>query len=418
MGDKKNYFSSIKNIGYLINRYFIKSVKYCFAWLVVVPISFFTPKKNILFIGRDNGRFIDNTKYLLLYALDRDEYLGKKYFLTEDKNTFNNLISEDIPAIFYPSFESFFIMLTTKVVVVDSERWIGRIKYHYLFNALKIQLWHAVPTKQIGLIKKNSLIKEGEYPLIKRILDKIKGAYCKYDVFNSTSKNLISTTFSEAFDADRFISFGYPRNDVLFSNGNEKYMISTDQCSIGKIISNKYNNLRLVLYAPTFRKHKRETYPPLNTLKLSDFCKENNIFFLIKHHYRPDSIAKFGEQDLSSIIYYDNECDIYPILSNIDLIITDYSSIYIDTLLINKKVIFFPYDIEEYYIDSNDRLDYLEKTPGPKCFHQYELHEEIINMLNTSTDNYSQKRIFMKNKSFDETSSGASERLWSYICNL
>ena len=62
----------------------------------------------------------------------------------------------------------------------------------------------------------------------------------------------------------------------------------------------------------------------------------------------------FTKQDLSNIVYYDNECDVYPVLKIIDLIITDYSSIYIDTLLINKKVIFFPFDINEYYTNTKD----------------------------------------------------------------
>ena len=128
MRNNKKYFFTFKYAGYLVNRYLMTFVKYFFAWLVVVPFSFITPKKNIVFIGRDNGRFIDNTKYLLLYALDKNEYMGRKYFLTEDRDTFNELISEDIPVLLYPSVKSFLILLTTKFVIVDSERWINRIK--------------------------------------------------------------------------------------------------------------------------------------------------------------------------------------------------------------------------------------------------------------------------------------------------
>lgn len=418
MRNNKKYFSTFKYVVYGVNRYLMTFVKYFFAWFVVVPFSFITPKKNIVFIGRDNGRFIDNTKYLLLYALNKNEYMDRKYFLTEDRDTFNELIAEDIPVILYPSIKSCLILLTTKVVVVDSERWIGRIKYHYLFNAKRIQLWHAVPTKKIGLTKINSLVKDGYYSPIDQALDILKGAHCKYSIFNSTSENLINTIYSEAFASDSYVSFGYPRNDVLFSNNNQKNMISTDCESVERILLNKCNNSSLILYAPTFRKLEGKKYSPLNILKLNDFCKKNNLCFIIKHHYRPNQSMRFGNQDLSNIVYYDNECDIYPVLNDINLIITDYSSIYIDTLLIDKKVIFFPFDIDEYYIDSKDKLDYLDKTPGPKCFKQSELQKEIINMLNTSKDKYCHERINMRNKSFDKISAGASEKLWSCISNL
>ena len=418
MENDKGFFSKGKYALYSLNRYLISFVKYLFAWVVVVPISFTTYKKNIVFIGRDNGRFVDNTKYLFLYALDKNEFKHHKYFLTEDKKTYIELASKNIPVLLYPSIKSFFILLTTKVVVVDSERWIGRIKYHYLFNAKRLQLWHAVPTKKIGLATRNTLIENGEYSTKDKILDAFRGAYCKYDIFNSTSDYLINSIFSKAFIANSYVNFGYPRNDMLFSKDNLKNMISTDRESIERIFLSKSNKSKIILYAPTFRKSGEAKYIPLKISQLNGFCKNNNLFLIIKHHYRPNHNMSFTKQDLSNIVYYDNECDVYPVLKIIDLIITDYSSIYIDTLLINKKVIFFPFDINEYYTNTKDKLDYLNKTPGPKCFDQSELQREIINMLHTSKDKYSDERTNMRNISFDRMSAGASEQLWDCINDL
>jgi len=418
MRNNKKYFFTFKYAGYLVNRYLMTFVKYFFAWLVVVPFSFITPKKNIVFIGRDNGRFIDNTKYLLLYALDKNEYMGRKYFLTEDRDTFNELISEDIPVLLYPSVKSFLILLTTKFVIVDSERWINRIKYHCLFNAKRIQLWHAVPTKKIGLNTKNMLIKNGQYSKRDHLLDALRGAYCKYNVFNSTSNSLINSVFSQAFVADVYVNFGYPRNDVLFSNNNQKNLISTDLESIDRILLHKSDNLNIILYAPTFRKLGASKYSPLDILKLNDFCKNNNLLFVIKHHYRPNHNLSYIEKYSSNIVYYDNESDVYPILKNVDLIVTDYSSIYIDTLLINKKVIFFPFDSMEYFTNKKELSDYIKKTPGPKCYTQTELQREIIYMMNTNKDKYTDSRMSMCSNSFDSKSNGASRLLWDYINNL
>ena len=51
-----------------------------------------------------------------------------------------------------------------------------------------------------------------------------------------------------------------------------------------------------------------------------------------------------------------------------DILITDYSSIYFDYLLLDKPILFMPFDFEDY-IENNARFYYNYNcvTPGPKC---------------------------------------------------
>ena len=61
-----------------------------------------------------------------------------------------------------------------------------------------------------------------------------------------------------------------------------------------------------------------------------------------------------------------------------DLLITDYSSIFFDFLLLDRPIVFFPYDLEQYL--SQDRamyFDYEIMTPGPKCRTYDELELQI-----------------------------------------
>ncbi len=61
--------------------------------LLALPASIFTPKKKnrLLFIGRDDGQFIDNVKYLFLYVNRIKPPDLDVYFLTENADTFRQL---------------------------------------------------------------------------------------------------------------------------------------------------------------------------------------------------------------------------------------------------------------------------------------------------------------------------------------
>ena len=54
------------------------------------------------------------------------------------------------------------------------------------------------------------------------------------------------------------------------------------------------------------------------------------------------------------------------VLGIFDLLVTDYSSIYIDYLLTEKPIVFLPYDKEQYLEGRGMNFGYDEVTPGPK----------------------------------------------------
>ena len=69
----------------------------------------------------------------------------------------------------------------------------------------------------------------------------------------------------------------------------------------------------------------------------------------------------------SNIIIVKQQYDIYPILPFIDVLITDYSSIYFDCLLLRKEFILFPFDIEEYKMGDRElSIDYDADIKGTR----------------------------------------------------
>ena len=92
------------------------------------------------------------------------------------------------------------------------------------------------------------------------------------------------------------------------------------------------------------------------------------------------------------------EGDIYPLLKYTDILITDYSSIYFDFLLLNRPILFFDYDYDEYSSNMNGFVyDYQETAPGPKVTSQQALVEELTIQI-TDQGTYENDRIRVCNK--------------------
>jgi CDP-glycerol glycerophosphotransferase len=68
----------------------------------------------------------------------------------------------------------------------------------------------------------------------------------------------------------------------------------------------------------------------------------------------------------------------YPIFSKVDLLITDYSSIFFDFLLTDKPVLFYPYDQDDYLTKDRSMYDeYNTVTPGHKAYNFESLFEKL-----------------------------------------
>jgi len=166
-----------------------------------------------------------------------------------------------------------------------------------------------------------------------------------------------------------FIPLGMPRNDILIQNINNTELINE---TFKKLNINKNAN-KVYLYAPTFREIENENYDMFNMLfsefdNIDQSLKEKNIYLLFRPHYFITDI-KNRLSKYSNIIYAgsDDFPDSRPLMIISDAIITDYSSIFVDYLLIDKPVIFYAFDLEKYQnirgliTDYNNPLE----TPGP-----------------------------------------------------
>src|SRR5699024_1507687 len=113
---------------------------------------------------------------------------------------------------------------------------------------------------------------------------------------------------------------------------------------------------------------------------LNKFLEENDLIIFIRTHQSESNlVSDYG--DRVKLINDDIIGDIMDIVNIFDLLITDYSSIYIDYLLTKKPIIFLPYDKDEYLSKRGLNFEYDEVTPGPKPTNYVDFEKELLALL-------------------------------------
>ena len=106
-------------------------------------------------------------------------------------------------------------------------------------------------------------------------------------------------------------------------------------------------------------------------LKFNKFLQKHRSIMLIKmHYYESDKITFHSVNEPSHIFILNSKeiNDINRILNHIDVLITDYSSVFYDFLVLDRPILFAPFDLEEYQkIDRELYEDYDKTVMGINC---------------------------------------------------
>ncbi|WP_373499551.1 CDP-glycerol glycerophosphotransferase family protein [Desulfococcus sp.] len=377
----------------------------------------------MLVINRPGSSFADNSKYFFAHASGMAGQNQRVVMLTFDRGIQKLIVDAGGESVFHPSLQSMYLLLRCGKVVIDMD-WFKFGSYPLTIGAKLIQLWHGAPIKHIELDlfrKRLNSIPAWMWPVLK-IQKWLIGRYPVYDVVVTTSQWFVDNVFSQCFNAKKFISPGYPRNDILFGWPESDSIIyrlawiNVDRNGLKKVTEAKSKGQKICLYVPTFRK---ELFDPFETTidlsRFSKFAQKNNLLIVLKLH--PFMHGHSQIKNYSNILEYNPLCDIYPLMPMCDLMITDYSSIFFDFLLLDRPILFFAYDLDAYL--NHDRsmyFDYEVMTPGMKCnkVDQLELYIETI-LKNGCQDDYAALRQKIRACTHDHIDGKSNVRLISEL---
>ena len=354
--------------------------------------------------------FMHNTKYLFLHLNNtKSEY--KCVWLTDDKNIINKLQSNGYMNVYKrTSLKGIWYALRAKYWFYDysPSSVANKCLCH---GATLINLWHGTGSlKKCGLDDNNNGIKKDSWQGKIYQLFKVKDSFYNVD---SEHEGIYRKKAFLAKD-NQIIINGSPRLDVLYNDFNNAEMFMEND--FNNIKSLKEKGKRLFFYVPTFRETKEDISTWLKSDKLENLLKTNNAVLVCKLH--PFDVNSLNFKLSQEFYKMNSDSDLYVVLKYMDAMISDYSSVYFDFLLLDRPIIYYIPDLEEYQKKCRGFYEpYETLTAGIKAKSENELITAMQNIIN-GIDNYKEDRARLRNQTFKYQDGNNCARVVEWIKSL
>jgi CDP-glycerol glycerophosphotransferase (TagB/SpsB family) len=271
-----------------------------------------------------------------------------------------------------------------------------------------IELWHGIPLKTMDLMDSNDSLCQSPVRVARSLPDFVISSSRMYETLLSACR---------CVPARRYRRFGFPRLRWLKTDRAHARRLLGE--AVGQAISEEE---KLILWVPTHRRmksnsngngHGYSVIPALLEKYLNEDLEQtlhaNNMRLILKPHPNDEAEARelIEERDsrikllTSDAIDTETE-DLYRLLPGSDALITDYSSIYFDYLLLDKPIAFVLDDLEQYRGERGFLLEPVtEWMPG----HQIRTPDELDAFLRATSneeDSYTEQRAKLRETFYPE----------------
>ena len=321
--------------------------------------------KNIWVFGAWYGqKYSDNSKWLYEYVLEHNPEI-KAIWITKNRNVYKSLRMQNKPVFLNYSIAGIWWCLKANYAFLTSG--IDDIN-HYFANGIKqIWLWHGMPLKKI-------LNTADEWLSVSKIhkrISKLLNPYLYFKPYATiSSSNFFNNFLMDSFGLpeNKILKTGLPRCDAFFTNNKEQLIID---------LKNKFNNAKVILYMPTFRMTSELNGLPFNPFdskfkfvqaEFSSFLERENLIFLYKPHFVDSGISINIKSERFKMLDDTQFNDLYILLNSIDILATDYSSVFFDFIPTKKPIILLPFDYDDYLEKSRSHFfNMFEEMTGIVC---------------------------------------------------
>lgn len=336
--------------------------------------NLFGRNKKIWIFGSWRGnKYSDNSKSLFEYVVKNEKDIYP-IWITKNKVVFQELTRKKYPVLMNNSLKAIYYMLRagfstgTLSATTDSfgAKW-------YLAYAIKtLYLTHGMPSKHAGYdeprMKKKKELIGGKRSLPIRIYFMLFPQKDPQKQHSISTSNFFVPFLESALliPAKNILVTGTPRLDALFSTERNEYISD---------IREQFPTAKIIIYMPTFRDSYDggTSFKPFeqfgfNKKRFIDILEQKNYVFLNKGHYWDGLLSEEEYSDRFINVIDSPLLDIYDIIKDVDILMTDYSSIYFDFLPLMKPVILTPFDFSTFTKNNRAQYyDYFKELPSIKA---------------------------------------------------
>lgn len=368
------------------------------------------------FVFMSQPDFACNPHALWKYVTDNTEH--ETSWVVKKKISYDILNERGIRCELYGTLQAANLIESADVIIANSYTYLNIPKKD---NQLLVNLWHGSGVKAHDYYDHN---------LNPRHVIKLKNYFDLVDLMCVHSlDDRFKLSAMLHFDLRKMYVTGQPRLDVVnISDGREKLikLFGEEIC--------KYK--KLIFFAPSYRAnmscHAGKIYSD-NIFRLDDYedteleelLNNHNAAIIYKLHPIEQTAFSGRTFTMSSRCYeltdqmlMDNDIRYDEILNAFDMMISDYSSIAYDFLLLNRPIVYLLPDYEEYknakgFVFSN--ID--AYMPGEKAYGFKELLSAVNNAFN-NPDRYEEARKNVILNRFDYTDGQSARRCYEQIINF
>lgn len=363
-------------------------------------LDYIWPKDStIMLFGSRGGHYpAGNAKAVFNHILALTDTPFKVYFaLAEESNDPNHV------RIRKPSLRTILLFLRAKTLLMNNSLGdFGNFRPSRRKNV--IHLWHGQGPKSDGYASRKfneEMLQDSEH-------------WHRYTTAFLTCSRLDSymRSYAHVLHPRQILPLGYPRCDFLFNEESGK-------SKLGEVFNDLPEYDKVILYAPTWR-----TYGPIRFFPFDDYSyeelkswsKRKRILVLIRSH-EADS-TKIEESDYIRNLHFEIQPDVSEILPEVDVLVNDYSSIQSDFLLLNRPIVYVPYDLDIFLKNQNFCYpNYDFWCPGEKVS-TFEGFKKAIEDALWGEDQYSEQRVLVNGLINEFQKPNATQRVYRYLLGL
>ncbi|MFK0212823.1 CDP-glycerol glycerophosphotransferase family protein [Streptomyces sp. NPDC090298] len=269
-----------------------------------------------------------------------------------------------------------------------------------------IQTWHGTALKRMGFDEPHTKSRAlGTQQTFQKALD-------RFDHFLIRGEH-DRRTLARAFRLreEVLLPVGYPRNDELVATHRREAAGGRRERGPLAAELGIDPEKTVLLYAPTFRAAPggkvRAFRPPLDVEEFAERFGDTHTLLIRTHYLNSVSLPPSVR---GRVVDVSRQHDVTPLLALADGLITDYSSVMFDYGLLDRPMVFFTYDYEEYATENRGTyFDLKERAPGPVVATEEELFGVISNLRDEADVKYAAARQRF-NAEFSEYDRGDAAR--------